>query len=167
MTGITLMDNDASGSDHQEDGSDEEDPPSLPQRHPPPLPPRPRTFSETEDERPSLPPRLRSSTIAAIPISSPTTSPSNDVDNCVKRKPAPTVHPLPRYSMIVGTSSQQLPATLGHIPFYNTVEQPFEEEEEQGLDVDSDLPEYEAVPESSNRTAIPRKPVPKSLKGDL
>ncbi|KAL8903369.1 MAG: hypothetical protein Q9171_007425, partial [Xanthocarpia ochracea] len=168
MTGITLMDNDASGSDtQQEDGSEEDDPPALPQRHPPPLPPRHRTFSEIEDERPSLPPRLRSSTIAAIPISSPTTSPSNDLDNCVKRKPAPTVHPLPRYSMIVGTSSQQLPATLGHIPFYNTVEQPFEEEEEQGLDVDSDLPEYEAVPEPSNRTAIPRKPVPKSLKGDV
>ncbi|KAI4248236.1 MAG: hypothetical protein L6R42_009357 [Xanthoria sp. 1 TBL-2021] len=169
MSGITLIDNDGSASDtQQEDGSDEDEAPPLPQRPTPlpPLPPRPRTFFESEGGRPTLPPRTRSSTIAAIPITSnPTSSPTNGVENPVKRKPAPTVQPLPRYSMVVGTSSshqkqQQPPATLEHIPFYNSVEQPDEEPLDVD-DMDSELPEYEALPESSaNRAAIPRKPVP-------
>ncbi|KAI4246439.1 MAG: hypothetical protein L6R42_009903 [Xanthoria sp. 1 TBL-2021] len=169
MSGITLIDNDGSASDtQQEDGSDEDEAPPLPQRPTPlpPLPPRPRTFFESEGGRPTLPPRTRSSTIAAIPITSnPTSSPTNGVDNPVKRKPAPTVQPLPRYSMVVGSSfsqqrqQQQPPATLEHIPFYNSVEQP--DEEPLDVDMDPELPEYEALPESSsNRTAIPRKPVP-------
>ncbi|KAI4229393.1 MAG: hypothetical protein L6R36_000934 [Xanthoria steineri] len=181
MSGITLIDNDGSASDTaQEDGSEEEDEaPPLPQRPAPlpPLPPRPRTFLDSEAGRPSLPPRARSSTIAAIPCTSdPTSSPTtNGVDSPVKRKPAPTVQPLPRYSMVVGTSSslfhhhqqqpQQPHATLEHIPFYNSVEQPVEEPLD--LDPDPELPVYEAMPESSssaspsaNRAAIPRKPVP-------
>ncbi|KAL8996988.1 MAG: hypothetical protein Q9169_003639 [Polycauliona sp. 2 TL-2023] len=189
-SGITLVDNDGSGSDtQQEDASEEEEEvdgaPPLPARRaapPPPLPPRPQTFLESiQDGRPSLPSRARSSTIADIPMSNsstPTSSPTatttnNGSDNPVKRKPAPTVLPLPRYSMVVGTSSSsQQPqlATLEHIPFYNTVEDPAVEEPQDMEDVvDPELPEYEAVAESSlNRTAIPRKPVPKSSsKGDV
>ncbi|KAL9024711.1 MAG: hypothetical protein Q9180_007828, partial [Flavoplaca navasiana] len=124
------------------------------------------------DGRPSLPPRIRSSTIAEIPIT-PTNNDTtfnptpNGPDNPFKRKPAPTVQPLPRYSMVVGPSSQQPPATMGHIPFYNSVEETGEElQSMNGLD--SELPEYEAMPESATRTAIPRKPVPKSLsKGEV
>ncbi|KAL8776560.1 MAG: hypothetical protein Q9213_008226 [Squamulea squamosa] len=168
MTGITLVDNDGSASDTQhedddgeeEDDDDDEQPPPLPQRHPPPLPPRPRTFVGNTDERPSLPPRNRSSTIADIPI----TSPTNGLDNSVKRKPAPTVQPLPRYSMVVGHPSAQAPATLEHIPFYNSVEQPSEElEGMDGMVEDGELPEYEAV---SQGMAIPRKPVPRCTKGE-
>ncbi|KAL9607295.1 MAG: hypothetical protein Q9204_009347, partial [Flavoplaca sp. TL-2023a] len=171
MSGITLIDNDGSVSDNtpQEDVSDEEDEaPPLPERPTPlpPLPPRPRTFLDSiQDGRPSLPPRIRSSTIADIRI----TPTNNDItsnptligpDNPVKRKPAPTVQPLPRYSMVVGPSSQQPPPTMEHIPFYNSVENTGEElQDRDGLD--SELPEYEAMPESTTRTAIPRKPVPK------
>ncbi|KAI4245137.1 MAG: hypothetical protein L6R40_002736 [Gallowayella cf. fulva] len=165
-SGITLIDNDASASDtQQEDDDDDNEPPLLPHRHDeaPPLPPRSHTFFEAEDARPPLPPRIRSSTIADIPITSPTTSPSSSSNqDKVKRKPAPTVQPLPRYSMIVGP--HQRLATLEHTPFYNTVEQPTEEPQGMDLDLDPDLPGYDAVPESS-RTAIPRKPVPKSPKG--
>ncbi|KAL8770285.1 MAG: hypothetical protein Q9209_003921 [Squamulea sp. 1 TL-2023] len=170
MTGITLVDNDGSASDtqHEDDEEEEDDdePPPLPQRHPPPLPPRPRTFLGSPDERPSLPPRVRSSTIADIPITSPTSSLINGTDNSVKRKPAPTVQPLPRYSMIVGPSSAQAPATLEHIPFYNSVEQPSEEPEglDGYVDGDGELPEYEAVREASQGMVIPRKPVPKCPK---
>ncbi|KAL8711562.1 MAG: hypothetical protein Q9220_003972 [cf. Caloplaca sp. 1 TL-2023] len=139
ISGITLVDQDASASDTQQEEDDEYDPP--------PLPPRPRTFSNLDGHRPPLPPRLRSSTIADIPNTE------------VKRKPAPEVHPLPRYSMVVPSSALP-PATLEHIPFYNTVEEPFEEPEP--FDLDPDLPGYEAMLESSNRTAIPRKPVPKT-----
>ncbi|KAL8953552.1 MAG: hypothetical protein Q9222_000610 [Ikaeria aurantiellina] len=152
ISGITLVDNDASASDTQQDDDDDYDPP--------PLPPRPRTFSNLEGQRPPLPPRLRSSTIADIPSSSPLSSPKGGTDTEVKRKPAPEVQPLPRYSMVVG-SSAPAPATLEHIPFYNTVEQPVEEPE--AFDFDPDLPGYEAMPESSNRTVIPRKPVPKTM----
>ena len=178
MSGITLIDNDGSVSDNtpQEDVSDEEaEAPPLPERPTPlpPLPPRPRTFLDSiQDGRPSLPPRIRSSTIADIPITSTnkdtTSNPTaNGPDNAVKRKPAPTVQPLPRYSMVVGPSSQQPPATMEHIPFYNSVEETGEEfQDRDGLD--PELPEYEAMPESGTRTAIPRKPVPKSLsKGEV
>lgn len=170
MSGIMLIDNDASASDtqHEEDEDDDRVPPPLPSRSgifsfsnngPPPLPLRPRTFSVPDDERPPLPPRIRSSTVADIPhtgpASSPTPSPTHGSDGKVKRKPAPIVQPLPRYSMVVGSSSQQ-PATLEHLPFYNTVEQPVDDLEDP--DMDPDLPQYETL----NRTTIPRKPVPKA-----
>ncbi|KAL8696990.1 MAG: hypothetical protein Q9224_002517, partial [Gallowayella concinna] len=163
MSGITLIDNDASASDTpHEDEDDDNEPPLLPPRHdtPPPLPPRPHTFFETEEPRPFLPPRIRSSTIAGLPITTPMTSPTNGNQEQLKRKPAPTVQPLPRYSMIVESSSAQpQPATLEHMPFYNTIGQPVEEPLD--MELNPELPGYEALPESS-RTTIPRKPVPKS-----
>ncbi|KAI4146084.1 MAG: hypothetical protein L6R39_003599 [Caloplaca ligustica] len=171
-TGITLLDNDASASDTQDDGNDGDEPPPLPVRSnafplreggPPPLPPRPRTFSVPADERPSLPPRIRSSTVADVPQvsprSSPSSSPTTDCDGKVKRKPAPTVQPLPRYSMVVGPLGQQ-PGTLEHIPFYNTVEVTADESSDLEQDPDPDLPGYEAMPGSPSRRTIPRKPVP-------
>ncbi|KAL8717718.1 MAG: hypothetical protein Q9225_005071 [Loekoesia sp. 1 TL-2023] len=151
MSGITLIDNDASASDTPHEDDDDE---------PPPLPPRPRTFSMTEEHKPALPPRNRSSTVADIPSSSPRSSPNNGIDGQVKRKPAPMVQPLPRYSVVVGSSSQSH-ATLEHLPYYNTVEQPVEEP--QDSDLDPDLPGYdEALPDSPSRRTIPRKPVPKT-----
>ncbi|KAI4130586.1 MAG: hypothetical protein LQ338_001658 [Usnochroma carphineum] len=177
MSGITLIDNDTSASDTQQEDDEEEgdDPPPLPvrpdtlslqAREPPPLPPRPRTFSGPGDERAPLPPRVRSSTVAGMPTTSPASSlsqgPMNGPDGKVKRKPAPTVQPLPRYSMVVGPSGQQH-ATLEHMPFYNTVEQPIEEAQDLDADLyaDPDLPMYEATPDSPSRRTIPRKPVPK------
>ena len=177
MNGITLMDNDGSGSETpHEDLDDADEPPPFPlrtrtlsdvddSRHlPPPLPPRPRTFSDAEDLRPPLSPRIRSSTIANIPTSSrPSTqssgpsSPGDGSDHQVKRKPAPTVQPVPRYSTIMGPAQQPIP-TLEHVPLYNTVEQP--EEEPYGHGADPELPGYEAVSGPTSRTTIPRKPVP-------
>lgn len=79
--------------------------------------------SDEEIERPPpLPPR-------------PTLSPVDPAEGtAVRRKPAPPIQSLPRYSMIVSES----PATLDHLPFYNTVplaeelEPPDDEEEAQG-----------------------------------
>ncbi|KAL8693694.1 MAG: hypothetical protein Q9218_001551, partial [Villophora microphyllina] len=154
-SGIALIDNDAITSDSPENGDEDN-------IDPPPLPPRPRTFSVPGigEHRPPLPPRLRSSTVADMPGSNATSSPMPSVndgnDSQVRRKPAPEVLPLPRYSMIAGASSsgQQVPATLEHIPFYNSVEAPTEDSE----CVVPGLPDYEALVESSNRTTIPRKP---------
>ncbi|KAL8824058.1 MAG: hypothetical protein Q9170_008265 [Blastenia crenularia] len=158
ISGITLIDNDASASDTQQEDDHDDD------NDPPPLPPRPRTFSLTDRHRSPLPPRNRSSTVADIRTSSPQSSPTSGSEGPFKRKPAPTVQPLPRYSMVVGSSSRS-PATLEHMPYYNTVEQPVEEPED--LDRDPDLPGYnEALPELPNRRTIPRKPVPnESTKG--
>ncbi|KAI4105330.1 MAG: hypothetical protein L6R37_002780 [Teloschistes peruensis] len=155
--GIALIDNDGiTACSPDNDGEDN--------MGPPPLPPRPRTFSDSrsEESRPALPPRLRSSTIAEFPssdaTSSPLSSPKDGSDSSVKRKPAPEVQPLPRYSMVIGPpSAQQLPATLEHIPFYNSVEIP---EDFDGLVPDALLPDYETITESSGRGVIPRKPVP-------
>ncbi|KAL8874165.1 MAG: hypothetical protein Q9174_000470 [Haloplaca sp. 1 TL-2023] len=177
MNGITLIDNDGSGSETPHDDLDDADArPALPfrtrtlvdaddSRHLPPLPPRPRTFSDAEDQRPPLPPRIRSSTIANIPtFSHPSTpwssgqsSPANGSDHQVKRKPAPTIQPSPRYSTIMGPAPQPN-STLEHVPLYNTVEQ--SEEEPYGPEPDPELPGYEAVPGPTSRTTIPRKPVP-------
>ncbi|KAL8763796.1 MAG: hypothetical protein Q9184_000498 [Pyrenodesmia sp. 2 TL-2023] len=170
MSGIMLVDNDDSASvdaEHEVNEGHLHAPPPLPirpgalprsQNELPPLPPRPRTSSVPEDARPPLPPRLRSSTVAEIPrtspTSSPTPSPTNSSDNQFKRKPAPAIQPLPRYSMAVGSSGQQA-ATLEHVPFYNTVEQPTGEPEQ--LESDPDLPQYDSL----SMTTIPRKPVPK------
>ncbi|KAI4169643.1 MAG: hypothetical protein LQ343_005582 [Gyalolechia ehrenbergii] len=155
MSGITLMDNDGSASDTQHEEEEEDD-----DNEPPLLPPRPRTFSAVEEQRPPLPPRTRSSTVADIPSSSPKSSPTNGLDGQVKRKPAPLIQPLPMYSVVVG-SSRQAPATLEHIPFYNTVEELVEEP--QDLNMDRDLPGYhDALPDSPGRRTIPRKPVPKT-----
>ena len=125
ISGITLIDNDAS----------DEDP---------------------EEERPPLPPRPRRSTVAGVPNApspnSSSPSPTDGVTTALKRKPAPTVQPLPRYSMVVG--GQQPLATLEHIPFYNTVD-PVEEPED--MVVDPELPGYE---DPSSSSWVPRKPLP-------
>ncbi|KAL8737643.1 MAG: hypothetical protein Q9181_001486 [Wetmoreana brouardii] len=166
MNGITLVDNDGSASDTApEEGDDRH---AHHEDEPPPLPPRPRTFADTEGQRPPLPPRIRSSTITDVLstglMSGPRQSPNDGFDGQVRRKPAPTMQPLPRYSMVVG-SSNQAPATLEHMPFYNTGDQPIEEPDDAMAEMD--LPEYEPVPGSSSRTVISRKPVPQtSPKGE-
>jgi Rho GTPase-activating protein 1 len=59
------------------------------------------------DERPPLPPRPPPSLDTAMPASNP-----------VRRKPAPPVHNLPRYSMIIRETPA---ATLEHIDSYNSI----------------------------------------------
>lgn len=59
------------------------------------------------EQRPPLPPR---------PVVSPVDSGSPDTAP-VRRKPAPSIQPLPRYSMVV----TERPPTLEQTPFYNTV----------------------------------------------
>ncbi|KAL9605011.1 MAG: hypothetical protein Q9219_000199 [cf. Caloplaca sp. 3 TL-2023] len=161
MSGITLIDNDGSTSETQReeddiDDDDNDNDTDDDDNEPPPLPPRPRTFSAVQEHRPPLPPRNRSSTVADLPSSSSKSSPASGSEGQVRRKPAPVVLPLPRYSMVVGSSSR-CPGTLEHMPFYNTVEQPIEEPEDP--DVDPELPGYGETP---SRRAIPRKPVPKA-----
>ena len=105
---------------------------------------------EEIEERPPLPPR---------PIVSPIETVSPDTAT-VRRKPAPPVKPLPRYSMIV----TDRPVTLEHIPFYNTVPGEDETGPLDNLEEVSALPEYEATSPSATSPApvVPRKPVPKS-----
>ncbi|KAL8747069.1 MAG: hypothetical protein Q9190_001008 [Brigantiaea leucoxantha] len=144
MNGILLIDNDTSNHDA------EEQPPPLPPRIPelpPPLPPRPQHA-------------------ATFPGSS-------EGGGEVKRKPAPAVHPLPRYSMIV----RERPAQLQQRTFYNTIE-PMDDslpgyadtslaEEPESLEEPEaevrTLPGY--TPVSSTENTVPRKPVP-SPKGE-
>lgn len=106
---------------------------------------------EEVEEKPPLPPR---------PVVSPVENLSPDMP--VRRKPAPPIQSLPRYSVVV----TERPVTLEHIPFYNTVAP--EEDEDivplGNLPEVSELPEYE--PSSATATSpasiIARKPLPKS-----
>ncbi len=149
-SGITLVDND--DSDEELDGP------------PPPLPPRPL--------------------VPAIDRTSPTTgSPPNGVSPVdvtrsdsfspaesgpVRRKPAPALMPLPRYSTIINDR----PAALRDVQYYNTVAPVAD-----GLGEGDDLPVYDEAahtwPSRSSSTdpaaaesSIQRKPVPKSVNGE-
>ena len=85
---------------------------------PPPLPPRPVAASPT--------------------LSSPT-----EGMTAVRRKPAPPIQTLPRYSMVVSES----PRTLEHIPFYNTVPPDEDPMPLDHLQEEAELPGYEAEAE--------------------
>ena len=166
LSGITLVDN---------DDSDEELEGSLP-----PLPPRPRTQTidrkpvggtSTQPESPpngSSPEAGRSN--ALTPNGSGTSSP-------LRRKPAPALLPLPRYSTIMNDR----PAALQGIQYYNTVapeDDSFEVQDDMhGLPLyGKGMPVYEepsrdqpAPPSTAELSAceasIQRKPLPKTAGG--
>ncbi len=165
VSGITLMDNEDSDDDIEG---------SLP-----PLPPRPRAATSFYS-----PPRATSpidtgspdgiSPIDAGPFSrtgsADVTSP--DGMSPIRRKPAPALLPLPRYSTIINDR----PAALQGIQYYNTVAP--EDYAYAGTDDMNSLPMYqEGVPiyEESNRnppsppatgeSSIQRKPLPKTASG--
>ncbi len=83
---------------------------------------------EEVGQKPPLPPR---------PLVSPIESgfPNSGV---VRRKPAPALPSLPRYSFIVGES----PVTLEHSPFYNTVATEEDSDPVDGFENDLGLPLY-------------------------
>ena len=117
ITGITLVNNDSSDEEEEEGGEEEEDE-GLER---PPLPPRRLVMADTNGQ--------------------------GDGSNQVKRKPAPQVQPLPRYSMVIA----ERPANM-HGWSWNTV--PTEEDVHPeplprgSLDI---LPEYESLEASSTR----------------
>lgn len=109
MNGITLLDNDSSDTEEEELAP-------LPG-----VPPRPEASIPNElslPVLPPLPPRPSDSVSTVEEISRD----GNGISP-VRRKPAPTLQPLPRYSMIVNDR----PAALAGIPFYNTTEADGEE----------------------------------------
>jgi len=164
LSGITLVDND--DSDEETDGS------------PPPLPPRQRTHtidrkpvSRTSPETGS-PPNGSSSAEAGYS----TAQYSNDSGRSspFRRKPAPAILPLPRYSTII----TDRPAVLQRIQYYNTVAPEDDGFEVQDIMHDRPLygesvPVYEqaswnpSVPPSTaepsvSDASIQRKPLPKT-----
>ena len=101
-----------------------------------------------DEERPPLPPRPTRSTTNEETIEPPPT---------VRRKPAPPMASLPRYSTVI----REAPPTLQHLPNYNTVEADDDFEPADS----SDLPPYELASSASFASApalctpsIPRKP---------
>lgn len=115
---------------------------------------------EEVERKPPLPPRPVVSPVEDTPrpAASPVESISSDTP--VRRKPAPPIQSLPRYSMIVA----ERPVTLEHMPFYNTV--PSEEDTAPlgSLPELSELPDYEpsSATATSPASTIARKPLPKS-----
>ncbi|KAK3171169.1 hypothetical protein OEA41_003253 [Lepraria neglecta] len=165
VSGITLMDNE--DGDEDEEGS------------PPPLPPRPRAATVHESlfnatsrfdfslERGPSP----ANADAAQRTGSVDEAVSNGISP-VRRKPAPALLPLPRYSTIVNDR----PAAFQSIQYYNTV--PVEEEEYGEVDYENRLPMYhEGVsmykeparaapsPPPGAEQSIQRKPLPKTASG--
>lgn len=120
VSGITLVDNDDSEDDDEE---------VVDERPPPPLPPRPLATSMTSSP-------INSPTATATPTTTPWSP--------VRRKPAPLVQNLPRYSMVI----HEMPATLEHLDSYNSVPLgDFEPVEVEGgfhsVPEVADLPSYE------------------------
>lgn len=140
MSGITLVDNDDSSDEDEIEGS------------PPPLPPRPRdhTIERKPLSRSTSSLLLKTSTNASTSgdagpsdsvTSLSTTTPPNGISP-LRRKPAPSILPLPRYSTIVN----ERPAGLHGMQYYNTVA-PEEDHTFEELDeIDHDLPIYEEGP---------------------
>lgn len=115
---------------------------------------------EEIEQKPPLPPRPVVSPIESAPRMAASPVESISSDTAVRRKPAPPIQSLPRYSMVV----TERPVTLEHMPFYNSVA-PEEDMAPLGnLPELSELPEYE--PSSATATSpssiIARKPLPKS-----
>lgn len=116
----------------------------------------PSDSDEDLERPPPLPPR---------PTDPPDNTTNTTTSPTVRRKPAPPIQSLPRYSMIVSES----PATLANIQFYNTVA--IDEELEPSA---PHLPEYEAPipahaptnqdkpPSEDTKTAFPPPPPPPS-----
>lgn len=106
---------------------------------PPPLPPRPQVLTAIEGQ--------------------------SDIISPVRRKPAPPLHSLPRYSTIV----TDRPAALAGIQYYNTVAP--EDDEAAGLGEQADaLPVYEeGAPNYEEHSSLPaaihRKPVGEGKSG--
>lgn len=115
---------------------------------------------EEVEQKPPLPPRPVVSPIESAPRSAVSPVEGVSPDTAVRRKPAPPIQSLPRYSMIV----TERPVTLEHMPFYNTV--PSEEDTAPLGDLPelSELPEYEpsSATATSPASVIARKPLPKS-----
>ena len=166
VSGITLMDNE--DSDEDEEGS------------PPPLPPRPRVatvheslFNATNPFDSSL--EKKGPNPANADAAQRTGSVDEAVSNGispVRRKPAPALLPLPRYSTIVNDG----PAAFQSIQYYNTV--PVKEEEYSEVDYETGLPIYhEGVsmyeeparaapsPPPGAEQSIQRKPLPRTASG--
>ena len=146
ISGITLVDNESDDADEEID----ERPPALPPR---PLPPSvdTDTFGCTS----------ATSVASATPVT-PTTPISP-----VRRKPAPIVQNLPRYSVVI----RETRPTLGHIASYNSVPLESDFEPSESLHEVSqvpDLPVYESSSSPSTTTphASPTsKPPSKSSEG--
>ena len=165
VSGITLMDNE--DGDEDEEGS------------PPPLPPRPRAVTVHESLFNTTNPFDSSLEKAPIPANANAAQRTGSVDEAVsngispvRRKPAPALLPLPRYSTIVNDR----PAAFQSIQYYNTV--PVEEAEYGEVYYENRLPMYhEGVSryEEPTRAApspppgagqsIQRKPLPKTASG--
>ena len=144
VTGITLVDNDSSEGEIQEEDAEEED------SAPPPLPPRPTPLADAESS------------------------------SLVKRKPAPQVHPLPRYSMVIAERPANVQCFYNTVPtnddvnperptllrpqFYNTV--PADEDVNPDslprVSLDA-LPEYQAL----DRASAPPSPFPNAQQSPM
>lgn len=146
VSGITLVDNE---SDDDGDGDDEEE---MDER-PPALPPRPLQLS------------IDTATSGCTSVASAASAIPMSPMSPVRRKPAPTVQNLPRYSVII----RETPSTLQHIDSYNSV--PLEEDDFEpteslhGVPKVPDLPVYD--PSSSPSKTTPHtsptsKPKPSS-----
>ena len=139
VSGITLVDNEESDDDEEVD----ERPPALP-----PRPPLPSIDTAAAAASGCASVSSQSSATPATPAASVTSATS------VRRKPAPIVQNLPRYSVVIRDS----PATLKHIESYNSVPlgDDFESSEEtylHGVVAEvPDLPVYEQPSSSSSTT---------------
>lgn len=152
VSGITLVDNES------DDEEIDERPPALPPR---PLPPSIDTATSENTSVTSVTATTSVSSVNPVAPMSPTTP--------VRRKPAPVVRNLPRYSVVI----RETPATLEHIDSYNSVPLDDFEPSESLLEVPDvpDLPVYESSSSSSFTTTLhaspTSKPPTKSPEGEL
>ena len=112
-----------------------------------------RAESEDEQEPPPLPPR---------PSRTSLDDDSTDAMSKVRRKPAPPMAALPRYSVVMRDN----PTTLQHIPNYNTIEDPDDDFEPANP---SDLPPYQSISPSSpedSPLSPPTRPAPSKPSSD-
>ena len=161
VSGITLMDNEESEDD--DEGS------------PPPLPPRPRATTVDESLFTTTSPfdarHEQGTSLANADPFERTGSVDGAIVNGispVRRKPAPALLPLPRYSTIINDR----PAALQGIQYYNTVAP--EDDELEETDLENGLPMYHdrfpmyeepTSPSPAAEPSIQRKPLPKTASG--
>lgn len=168
LSGITLVDNDE--SDAELEGS------------PPPLPPRhgPQTIERNPISGTNTPTRTPpNGLMSPVGAGQPNAVPQNGEGTTapLRRKPAPAIQPLPRYSTIV----TDRPAALQGLQYYNTVAPTDDAGEEEdhmhhpppyvegmpsqaGISEDPPLlpPRPFAAEPSTNEVSIQRKPLPKT-----